>query len=196
MDDIDGRFANINLEYLKKHVNAKNVNDRWKNDGTSLAYAAYHNKPDCISYLLDCGANVNNVGLNNHTLLYYVMAGVGTREVNAIKCVKLLLDAGHEINDDHTIHNPLHKAIYNQYYDIAFLLIDYGADFEQTPNGGSVPPPQIGKFITQRLQLRIGIFVILGAQKFKRTTVFKTNGRDVIRLIGKHLWSMRFISKP
>jgi ankyrin repeat protein len=193
MSDQSGRFECINLEYLKKHVNSENANEKdliyYR---TSIHWAALQNKPDCIQYLLNIGCNILKYDCFDWPAIY--LASVYGHS----ECVKILIDAGANIEDRGGIHSTnytsLHGAILNNHFETAYLLIDRGAKIENvdidTRSITSIPR-LITEFIEHRKQHRHSAIIVLGLKKYRMPNTFQSNGRDAIRLIGKHIWSLR-----
>jgi hypothetical protein len=195
MDDQSGRFEFINLEYLEKHVNSENLKDPTY-CRTSIHWAAHQNKPECMHYLLGlCG----DISLRDHLGWQAIYLSA---VYNHLECMKLLLDYGANIEDSgslittNTRYTPLYGAICNNRFKTAYMLIDRGANI----NNVSIDrtrlksiPNWVVRYIEHRKSYRYSVIVVLGLQKFRMSRTFQSNGRDAIRLIGKHIWSMRML---
>lgn len=109
---------------------------------------------------------------------------------------RLLLEFGADPNwKDQTNRRPLWYALdyADKYgYECAYLLIDYGASTDMVFDEW-VPeiPKWLQSFIEQREVCRHNAIQLLGMFKFRRPASMGANNRDVMGLIGKHIWSLR-----
>lgn len=104
-----------------------------KSKTSLLGYAAKRNSVECARVLIANGADIDDRASENHPALYKAVLKKNTQFVD------LLLAAGADPNI-RARHNftPLYTASYtDEYYDIARLLIQYGADVNAACRDGS-----------------------------------------------------------
>lgn len=115
-------------QYVKSCVEDHNINVNCviKTNLTSpLIFAAWNNNYKIIKYLIEHGANVNHVTIDNCTALHFAVKN------KCIETIKLLIDAGCDIDAKHTGDvTPLFIACNsdNINIDIINLLINSGAN--------------------------------------------------------------------
>jgi uncharacterized protein len=96
----------------------------------SLCYAADVGDLDEIQWLLDHGADINQVDISDTPLIF--AAGRGYSEI-----VKYLVSRGADVNKGREKHrSALIQAICNHHPDLANWLIDQGADVTVTESSG------------------------------------------------------------
>ena len=112
-------------------INAGDINNGW----TSLhEAAAFSEKPEVISLLLDGGADINARSISGSTPLH-LAASFQTAEI-----VALLLDRGADINSrDMDGETPLHLAVRHNTSGVVELLLYRGADINARNNTGETP---------------------------------------------------------
>ena len=76
------------------------MNQPSKDGKTALIVASYRKAFSCVHFLLQKGANVNNVDNQGNTVLHALMQNVHYSDINTepVKCIKTLLDAGAKVN--------------------------------------------------------------------------------------------------
>jgi hypothetical protein len=153
-----------------------------------IYYAVERNRPDCVRALIDM-----NVDIDAHTTYRYTSSNKAI-VVNHMECFMILLNAGADIEktNKELSQNPLNNAIRYRHEDMALILIDRGAN---TSSIDFTDPKihYISKFITTRLETRHTALVIFTMHKQKRgPSCFTKQDKHVIKMISKHIWSMRF----
>jgi ankyrin repeat protein len=145
------------------------------------------NKMCRIKHFISIGVDVNEVAYNGTTMLHLVS------NKGCVNCVSMLLNAGAHPNIiDVYGESPLHDAIIHEQDIITKILIDRGASIHNVRLIGrrlKTIPNWIYEFIEERIQMMNRAMTIIGIHKFKRTTIPII--RDVVKHIGKHIWSYR-----
>jgi len=134
------------------------VKEEEARDQSPLTWAAVHNQPEVLTWLIDHGADINYhndydgsvlsvAAWNGHTAIVKILLDRGAdTEVGAygtplhqacrqgnLELVRLLLDRGAQINSENNGHDtPLCSAVREGRIDVARYLLDRGAD----PNKG------------------------------------------------------------
>jgi ankyrin repeat protein len=106
----------------------------------------------------------------------------------------MLLDAGAIVDaKDVNGYTPLYMAICRKLIDIARLLIDRGGKVSNVKLDGSVPaiPDWVTSYVASRSNCRIVSIIIIGIHKYHRTNITGNNDVNVLKLVGKHVWSSR-----
>jgi ankyrin repeat protein len=143
---------------------------------------------DCVKYCIEMGANVNASTNFGYTPLYYASLR------GFVDVVRVLLDAGAHVDvAEENGRTPLCGAIRMEHVDVARLLMDRGARVSNVKLDGLVPaiPDWVTTFIESRSNCRSAAIAIIGIHKYRRTTMTGNNDINVLRLISKHIWSMR-----
>ncbi|KAK3157986.1 hypothetical protein QOZ80_2AG0131290 [Eleusine coracana subsp. coracana] len=96
---------------------------------TPLIHAIFGEHADIVKYLLDHGANKDNVDRNGFTPLHSA-AGLGCRET-----VELLLARGAYTDPVTCCGTPLHIAATEGKYHTIKILLDHNADYNKKVNG-------------------------------------------------------------
>jgi ankyrin repeat protein len=147
---------------------------------TVLHYAARGGSVDCVNYCLEMGANVNACNNLGSTPLHLASLN------GNVNVVRALLDAGANVdatgNDGRT---PLNCALRFKRVEVTRLLIDRGG------NVSKAIPDWVTTLIESRSKCRFVSIAIIGIHKYHRTTMTGYNDINVIKLISKHIWSMR-----
>jgi ankyrin repeat protein len=181
-------IRNDDVDNLKKHITKKNVNEPSVVLRIHIIFdVCSFDAINCLKYIISQGADVNALcdgGRAN--ALQWLLCN------NGDKCFPILIN----LIDTRLLNQPddindtaLRDALRHKNYNAAKLLIDRGADI--TLCRGFKIPNQIIEFIEKRTQTRNIALIIIGIHKFKHT--HNPNGKDIIRHIGKHIWSMRLI---
>jgi ankyrin repeat protein len=180
---------NGNLHVLRGLLTTNNVDDADGFGWTALSHAAGKGKMDCVRYCLEMGANVMARSANGWTPLH-VASYFGSVDV-----VHVFLDAGATVDEkDNAGFSPLCCAIQSSEYACAKLLIDRGTKMSSIKVNNSflrAIPDWVTAFVESRSNCRTAAIVMVGIHKYRRTTVSGNNDINVLRLIGKHIWSMR-----
>jgi ankyrin repeat protein len=177
-----------NLQVLRGFLNTNNVDNADSFGWTTIHHAAGKGKVECVRYCLEMGANVMPRTFNGWTPLHVASLN-GHMDV-----ARLSLDAGTPVDiADNVGWTPLRCAIQGSYRTIARLLIDRGARASNVllDNRVSKIPDWVTTIVESRSNCRCAAMVIVGLHKYRRTTVTGNNDINVLRLIGKHIWSTR-----
>jgi ankyrin repeat protein len=187
MDQVIAQLGN--MQQLRAILTAGNVNDVDDKGWTALHYASHCETVDCVKYCIEVGANVNARNNLGYTPLHYASAS-GPH----VKVVRVLLDAGALVDatgiDDWT---PLYVGILNEHVEVTRLLIDRGGKLSNVVLDEYLTtiPDWIPAFIESRSRCQFVSIAIIGIHKYHRTKVTGNNDINVIKLISKHIWSMR-----
>jgi ankyrin repeat protein len=106
----------------------------------------------------------------------------------------VLLDAGAMVDaTDKYGRIPLYYAIRDKRVAVARLLVDRGGKVSNVKLDEDVPaiPDRVTVFIESRSRCRFASIAIIGIHKYHRTTMTGNIDINVIKLISKHIWSMR-----
>jgi hypothetical protein len=192
MDDLpqfdaarDGDLKLLRVALTRDNVDVVDTSSRLK--WTSLFYAVNNVEFDCVMHCLQMGANVNIRDVHGSTPLHYV-SGTGDLPV-----FHALLDAGAIIdtsnNDGMT---PLSCALRYKRVGVARILIDRGAKLSNAKlDAATGIPDWVYTFIESRSNCRSISIIVIGIQKYHRTKVTCNNDINIMKLIGKHIWSCR-----
>ncbi|HTQ98608.1 MAG TPA: ankyrin repeat domain-containing protein [Candidatus Acidoferrum sp.] len=147
------RTGNIKAaELLLKHGAKVDSAEKWGGQ-TALMWAAARNQGDMVKFLLKNKADANKRAIDRNwerrttsePRVKEMMTGgltpllYAARE-NCITCIKLLLDAGADVNKpDPDNVSPLILALLNLHFDAAKLLVERGADVNQWDYWGRTP---------------------------------------------------------
>ncbi|GFO16994.1 ankyrin-3 [Plakobranchus ocellatus] len=117
------------------HVN-RNLPDK------SPLVCALNEDPQIVRYLLEKGADVNEVGdeMGNTPLMVLVEKGFSWNDSDIFDLVKLLLDIGADPNKLNSKgNNAFHLAVAAQKLDVISKLLDVGAELEVRNSDGCTP---------------------------------------------------------
>jgi ankyrin repeat protein len=179
-----------NLQVLRDALTTNNahVNDVDDVGRTVLINAAESGHVDCVKLCIELGANLSARDISGWTSLHWA-------SVNGHKKVAcLLLDVGARIDaKTNGGKTSLYWAICNNHIDNAKTLIDRGAKISIVQRDKHLPtiPNWITTFIASRSQCRNVTVIIIDIHKYHRTDITGNNDINVIKLISKHIWSMR-----
>lgn len=153
---------------------------------TILHFAVQWNCLKLVRKCLEMKANVDAKDTKENTPLFY-----SPHIISPI--ARLLLDAGANINFTNKYGWTLiNNAVLCINIPFAKMLIDYGALI----HGKDVSDLIVNKtwivgFIEQRLECRRVAILMIGIQKYKLSNTTYKQDINVLRLVGKHVWSMR-----
>ena len=134
-----------NLNIVKLLVNkgvdinqiAKEENGTYYYEGRSpLSLAVFKENADIVKFLLLHDANVN---MDEEPILYTAVNWYDNYKKSSINIIKLLLDAGADIDVRYSGNTPLITAIKKGYAEVVKLLIEYGADVNYADKKGKKP---------------------------------------------------------
>lgn len=168
--------AHDGLDELKTLVNANNVNLLRVHDFSLLLLACYNDcSYDRVSYLVSIGADVNYMSEKKLTPL---------RCADWTDVIKLLLDRGAHVNVlNLNGHSILYGARLQAHWYKVEMLIDRGAVMHEK----DWPPEMVTSIIEERKSCQLQVQQLL--------VVCRKSGwfcRDVMGVIAKHLWTLRF----
>ena len=124
---------NNDIEYVKHLINNTDVNidsAPYPTENTALNYAAIYNNLVIVKLLVKAGANLERANEDGQTPLYSAVLH------GNMGIVKFLIESGANINTAESISNytPLHMALvmarFENYVNIAILLIKSGANLD------------------------------------------------------------------
>jgi ankyrin repeat protein len=177
-----------NLKALQRLLTPDNVDDVDLLGLTALHLAAWDGHLECVKWCVKMGANVNAED-NVEWKPLHIASLHGHIEV-----VCVLLDAGAIVDATDKIGwTPLHRAIYVERLNVVQVLIDRGAQVSNVLLDTQVPAiaDWVHSFVASRLNCRYAAVIIIGVHKYHRTRLTRNNDNNVMKLIGKHIWSMR-----
>jgi hypothetical protein len=99
---------------------------------------------------------------------------------------RVLLDAGAMVDEISNVGwTPLGYAICSKSFNVVRLLLDRGAKVSNVKLDESVPsiPDWVTAFVDSRSNCRTASIIIIGIQKYHRTTVTGNNDINVLKLI-------------
>jgi ankyrin repeat protein len=156
---------------------------------TTLHFAAFNGDVECVKLCFELvHANVDVRSDDGFTPLHLASLN------GHVDAARVLLDAGAFVDaTDAFWGTPLHGAILNNHMDIARLMIDWGAKVSNVKLDKELPaiPNWITPFIESRSKCRVVCIIIIGIHKYHRTNITGNNDINVLRIIGKHIWSTR-----
>lgn len=170
------------VESLSKLVNETNVNEPDEEGRVLIQYAVWHERIECVKFLIEKGVNVNVltdfeslIGKSFLRLLSYTLP---------VDILRLLLDAGMKP------HPQMLLQTYNeQSSPCARLLLDRGVRYHD-PTGTRTPFWVYG-FSTKRKCLRTSVVTFIAIATCKITPLAIGQDVNVFKFIGKHIWSLR-----
>jgi hypothetical protein len=176
--DLDQLRAALTLD----NVNVQNGFDGW----TTLHCAAANGHVECSKYCIEMGAKVNAQSKNGYTPLHCASSH------GFVDVVRLVLDAGAIVDaTDREGWTPLYCAIRYNHIVVARLIIDRGGKVSNVKLDDRSPaiPDWITSFVASRSKCRTVAVAIIGIHRFQHTTITGNNDINVLKLIGKHIWS-------
>jgi ankyrin repeat protein len=176
------------LRQLRVALTEDNVDDVDVIGSTPLQYAVSYERIECVKYCLEMHANVNARDRHGWTPLHNV-------SVNGnVHVVRMLLDAGAVVDaTDNSGFTPLFRAIDYKRFDVAQMLLDLGAKVSNVKLDEYMPaiPGWIVTLVESRSNCRSASIIIVGIHKYHKTNITGNNDINVLKLISKHIWSMR-----
>lgn len=146
---------------------------------TVLQVACRNDDIELLQQTLALGADVNQCNAFHYSPLDVCCT------YNNLKCAFYLLEIGADPNLwTHKHLSSIQIAYKQQNTRMIALLLDYGADWPSYKND---KPQYIAHLKTERFRCKCQVSIIL-ASKSKSTWFC----HDVMRIIAKHLWSLRF----
>jgi ankyrin repeat protein len=186
-------LKNNDLELFCKLVHGENVNTPDANGVSPVRIAVSFGRVDFVEYLIKIGANVNCA-----TDVWWPPLLKASYDGNIV-IAKILIEAGADVNyqtkDGVT---ALRWVIDHDSYEMVKLLINHGASMPDRSNHHTKVPERITKYIANRTALNQSIILILTLhkQKLNQSPVwFIKQDKNVIKMIGKHLWSLRMLEQ-
>jgi hypothetical protein len=175
------------LQQLQHLLTPDNVNAMDVYDRTVLHIAAQFGRVDCVKWCVKCAANLNARDIHQWTPLHAASSN------GHIDVVHVLLDACADVDARNNCRSTsLHQAIDDNHVDVARVLIDRGASVSNLQLDRDVPAiPWVTTFVASRSKCRRVAIAVIGINKYHRTKVTVNNDHNVMRLIGKHIWSSR-----
>jgi ankyrin repeat protein len=177
------------LQMLRDMLTTENVDDVDRIQRTALHFVALKGHYECAKLCVKLGANVNARDDIGVCPLHFASS------YEHVKVAHVLLDAGATVDvTDKEGCTPLYHAIANSSIDVARLLIDRGGKVSNVKLDAKVHsiPDWVTKYIASRSRCRSVVIIIIGIHKYHRTCVNTGNNDiNVLRLVGKHIWSTR-----
>lgn len=200
---------------LEMGVDLELVDD---DDLTPLATAILYRYPSIVTTILEHGADVNGIADSKHGPPLHVAAKIGDVEVlrallrkkpvldvvydhrlalniamrHDLDVVKLLIDAGADVNSRKTPENPrmptpLFYAAWRRRKDITKLLIEHGAMIDAEDYGGDTPlgvAIGVASMVACRILLELGADVNHKHLKIKRPPLATATRKGVEDILG------------
>jgi hypothetical protein len=182
-------IENGNLELFRTLVNANDVNTPLTDGRSWLRVALSFYRIDIINYLINLGADVNY-----RSALWWPIITAAVYDKQPI-ITKILLKAGAATNYPGVEHyQPLTWAIVMRQYDTTKLLLDYGAKINAYTG---LIPKWVDEYITNRTALHLLTITLLTLHKQRQGPLWLIKqDKHVIKMIGKHIWSIRMLEQP
>lgn len=175
-------LVNKNVEDVKQYITPVNVHDV-DEEGDEVAWYIFNYGPDdpsLVSYLVECGYHANE----NKMVLRAIRS-------NKPKILRALLD-------DYSVspkNDWLETAILYHNTHIIRVLIDAGVSVTVpvTSHSWSIQYPEfINRFITKRNHTRTISVIVIGLKTLcARSDALQGNGKDVLVMIARCIWSTR-----
>jgi ankyrin repeat protein len=191
MEQYKAALNSGDLQLLRKLVTAEFKPDDANGGLTIFHYAAMRGRFDCIKYFLELGADVN---VRDTFLSTPLHLACGKDVPEGCETIRVLADGGAIIDATEIFEStPLRNAIYDKNDCAARLLLDCGAKLANIKLDADVPaiPDWVFAFIESRSNCRCAAITMIGIHKYHLTTITVNNDTNVLKLIGKHIWSMR-----
>lgn len=168
---------------------AEDINKVYAYGMFPIHHVVQSKSPECLRVCIELGADVNARSLQGDTPLHFASSH------GFLEGTRMLLEAGaRESARSGTLKHyatngttPLEEALERSYFDIARVLVDYGASRE---NGWA--------FMTcwRRRTVREMCLMVLSIRNFRPGTLsgafLSLQDKNVLRIVAKQMWSMRF----
>jgi ankyrin repeat protein len=181
------------LELFCRLVNRENVNTIYLNTQSLLRFAMRNRRIDFIRYLISIGADVNYADHEWWSALMRASCD------NDHKLIEILLNAGADVTYVNSEWYTSLGLILRDTgsHDCAKLLIDRGAHKHLSDRDNRCTN-WMEDYITDRTALNQSILTLLASHKHKKHNQniwFIKQDKYVIKIIGKHIWSMRMLEQ-
>jgi ankyrin repeat protein len=177
------------LQQLQHLLTPDNVDKTNVYGSTALHCAARNGNVDCVKWCVEMRANVNVEDIFGSAPLHLASSN------GFVDVVHVLLDSGANVDSRSLIlETPLHRAISNNHVHVARVLIDRGAKISNVKLDEfflSSIPGWVTAIVASRPNCQSASVAIIGIHKYHRTSITGNNDNNVLRLIGKHIWSSR-----
>jgi ankyrin repeat protein len=178
------------LQELQRLLTPDNVDDVSGLGKTALHFAARYGHVECVKWCLKMRANVNVQDRANFGARPLRYASLDDH----VDVVRVLLDAGALVDvADDVGRTPLYYAIFGNNVHVTHILIDRGAKVSNVklPTYVQEIPDWVTAIVASRSNCRCVIITIMGVHKYRDSSVTGNNDNNVMKLICKHVWSMR-----
>ena len=121
-------------------MNKEGYQSPFEDDGvTALCLASGYGFDEAVKLLIEVRADVNKVPKNGTTPLMEVIQHYEGDASKRTKCIKLLLEAGADVNTECLYYTALHLALDHGFHEALDLLIRAGADVNKVCRNGITP---------------------------------------------------------
>jgi hypothetical protein len=188
MDQFDAAWQG-NLQCMINFIQTgRSINDVDSEGMSALIWTVSNRHVQCAQWLLENGASVTIVSKQGWTALHFASYQCD------VVIMKMLLDAGAVVDANVASDpgTPLSVAIRSRSVSCIKLLIDHGADIGKVTLNDTLPLPHwIHELVLCRLRCRHAAIIVMGIHKFRKTSIPHENDNNVLRLVAKHVWSLR-----
>lgn len=179
-------IENDDVERLKLCIDLQHVDDFESQDNgfipwNPLQYALHKNSFQCVDWLLEAGASVSTADVNGVTALMLVIQLHSEERVLDV----LRYYDGSNVNAYMYPYTMLNSCVCQSFQQAAKRLVCFGA------NDFTFSPTWLVQFCLGREKCRQAALVLVGCRRFHRSPVLATNALDVVKLIGRHVWSLQ-----
>jgi hypothetical protein len=191
MNELSKAIISNDFEGFVNAITLQNINEiDTYNQCTPLDLAcSIKERHRFIVVLIQRGAAVNKgKALSSATFRYPLTTAI---HINDIQYVKTLINAGADVNLRNSFgYAPIIYSMMFNYmpHTCTKILIDSGAFIPSSDDLIAVPP-EIYQFIANRNKTQQAAITMMSTHK--KTHMIQQNGKDALRLIAKHIWSMR-----